>query len=275
MQSILYILVIYGREVADAEAMRTLLASRNERLQHLFIYDNSPSPHTPPQGVAHYVHDPSNGGLGRAYNTACRYAEAKGYGWLLLLDQDTTFPPDAIDKYESAIATHPETNMIAPRHIVAGGKFLSPTHYRMKTSHLQNSSPTGTVAFKDASPINSGLLVSVRSFIKAGGYDEPVWLDFSDIRFIEKYRKHYNTFYVIPDLVCQQNYSGLDTDPEKEFYRFCIYLQCAAAYPRDSWTDALALTVTTLRSTLSHTIRRRTLRYLKAYLESGIMHHKL
>lgn len=272
MPSVLYILVIYGREAAEAEAMRTLFAGHEERLQHLFIYDNSPSPHTPPQGIAHYVHDPSNGGLGRAYNTACRYAETKGYEWLLLLDQDTTFPPDAIDKYESAMATHPETDMIAPRHMVNGGKYLSPTHYRMKTSHLQNSTPTGTVAFKDACPINSGLLVTVKSFIKAGGYDEPVWLDFSDIRFIEKYRKHYNTFYVMPDLVCQQSYSGLDTDPEKVFQRFCIYLQCAAAYPRDSWTDTLALTVTTLRPTLSHTIRQRTLRYLKAYFKSGIVH---
>ena len=122
MTSILYILVIYGSDAAEAEAMRTLFAGHDERLQHLFIYDNSPSPHTPPQGVAQYVHDPSNGGLGRAYNTACRYAEAEGYEWLLLLDQDTTFPPDAIDKYESAIATHPETDMIAPRHMVAGGK---------------------------------------------------------------------------------------------------------------------------------------------------------
>jgi hypothetical protein len=156
--------------------------------------------------------------------------------------------------------------------MVAGGKYLSPTHYRMKTSHLQDSVPTGTVAFKDACPINSGLLVSVKSFTKAGGYDEPVWLDFSDIRFIEKYRKHYKTFYVMPDLVCRQNYSGLDTDPEKVFRRFCIYLQCAAAYPRDSWTDTLALAITTLRPTLSHTFRRCTLRYLKAYLNSSIVH---
>jgi len=171
MTSVLYILVIYGRDTADTEAMRTLFAGRKEQLQHLFIYDNSPSPHTPPEGVARYIHDPSNGGLGCAYNTACRYAEAEGYDWLLLLDQDTTFPPDAIDKYERAIAAHPETDMIAPRHMVNGNKFLSPTHYRMKTSHLQDSAPTGTVAFKDACPINSGLLVSVKSFIKAGGYD--------------------------------------------------------------------------------------------------------
>lgn len=272
MTSILYILVIYGCEATEAEAMQTLFAGHEEQLRHLFVYDNSPSPHTPPEGVAQYVHDPSNGGLGRAYNTACRFAESNGYEWLMLLDQDTTFPPDAIEKYQDAIATHAETDMIAPRHMVAGGKYLSPTHYRMKASNLQDSAPTGTVAFTKACPINSGLLVSVKSFIKAGGYDEPVWLDFSDIRFIEKYRKHYSSFYVVPDLICRQNYSGLDKDPEKVFRRFCIYLQCAAAYPRDSWTDTLALTLTTLRPTLSYTLRQRTLRYLKAYLRSGIVH---
>lgn len=272
MPSILYILVIYGRKSADTETMRTLFTGHTERLSHLFIYDNSPTPHMPPLGIAHYIHDPSNRGLGRAYNTACQYAKAKGYEWLLLLDQDTTFPPDALDKYESAITTHPETDMIAPQHMVSNGKYLSPTHYRMKTSRLHDFVLTGIVDFKDACPINSGLLVSVKSFLKTGGYDEPVWLDFSDIRFIEKYRKHYNTFYVMPDLICRQNYSGLDTDPEKVFRRFCIYLQCAAAYPRDSWTDTLALTITTLRPTLSHTIRQRTFRYLKAYFESGIVH---
>ena len=75
----------------------------------------------------------------------------------------------------------------------------------------------------------------------------------------------------MPDLVCRQGYSGLEADPEKVFRRFCIYLQCAAAYPRDSWTDTLALTITTLRPTLSYTFRQRTLRYLKAYLKKGVL----
>ena len=79
MPSILYILVIYGRESVDTETMRTLFTGHTERLSHLFIYDNSPTPHMPPQGIAHYIHDPSNSGLGRAYNTACQYAKAKGY----------------------------------------------------------------------------------------------------------------------------------------------------------------------------------------------------
>lgn len=262
---ILYVLVIYGCTVEDSLSFQTLLSALPEEHIHLFVYDNSPKEQTTRIRVGQYVHDTTNGGLGKAYNEACRYANKHGYNWLLLLDDDTTFPANAVEKYREAIIEHPDIEMIVPRHRISSGLYMSPTHYRMKTSHLQDSVPTGVVSFHKASPINSGMMVSVRSFLQAGGYDEPVRLDFSDIRFIEKYKRHYHSFYVMPDVICTQRFSATDTVTERVYNRFLIYLECAAAYPKDTWLDSLAMLVTSLRPTLSHTLKKKSTRYLRAY----------
>lgn len=261
---ILYVLVIYRCTIEQSLSYRTLIAPEEGAVEHLFVYDNSPYRQESDKQVACYVSDTSNGGLGKAYNAACRFAEKHGYKWLLLMDQDTAFPPKALKAYRQAADTI-ATNMIVPRHRVESGLYLSPTRYSMKTSKLQKEALTGMVLFKDAGPINSGMMVSVEAFKKAGGYDEAVWLDLSDIRFIEKFRKHFNSFYVMPDVVCQQTFSALETDMEKVFSRFLIYLECASNFPKDSVLDAIALTITTLRPTLSYTLRRGSMRFLKAY----------
>ena len=270
---ILIVIVLYRRKLEDSASFKTIVSPSGD-IEHLFVYDNSPYIQHTELPVARYVHDISNGGLGKAYNIACEYAQAHGYGWLLLLDQDTTFPPNAMTFYRKAISSSIGVEMIAPMHIVANGRFLSPTPYRMKTSSLQETAPTGIVRFKDASPINSGILVSVDSFLQAGGYEEDVWLDFADICFIEKYRKRYPEYYVLPDVVCVQSFSGEETDQKIVFRRYLIYLECARHFPRHTPLDSVALFITTLRPTISRTIKERTLRYLKAYWAIYVVGHK-
>lgn len=264
-QKILFVLVIYGCEVEASVSLKTLIGLNSKRLADVFVYDNSPQPHNTHLPVLHYEHDPHNGGLGRAYNMACHYAMVHGYGWLLLLDQDTTFPPHALSAYEKAINDNPDCNLIAPRHKVSNGKYMSPTHYRWKASNLQATTPVGRVRFNDASPINSGILVSVESFGKVGGYADSVWLDFSDICFIERYKRLFPFYYVLPDVACQQAFSAFEQDEGKVFARFRIYLNCAHAFPCHTLGDRAALTFTTFRQTISKIIRRRSLKYLSAY----------
>lgn len=262
---ILYVLVLYKCTLEESKSFQTLLADSPDEQRHIFVYDNSPYRQETATPIAHYVHDIQNGGLGKAYNTACRYAQEHHYQWLMFLDQDTEFPAHAIEKYRQAIADHPQQQLIAPRHRIQTGEFMSPTHYRMKASDLQKTTPTGIVAFNQAAPINSGMLVTVSSFLQAGGYDEAVWLDFSDIRFIEKYKRHYTHFYVMDDLICMQHFSATDTNPESVMKRYCIYLECASNYPKETILDSIAMLITTLRPTLSRTVRERTFKYLRAY----------
>lgn len=271
--SILFVLVIYGCKAEESTALKTLIGLNGADVEHVFVYDNSPTPQTTSLQVAHYISDTHNGGLGKAYNTAFRYAKAQGYGWLLLLDQDTTFPPNALQAYRSALQSNRDVQLIAPRHKVNSSMFMSPTRYRRKTSKLQAQSPTGIVSFDEASPINSGILVSVSSFEAAGGYVEQVWLDFSDICFVERYKKIYSHYYVLPDVVCLQEFSALETDEQKVFSRFRIYLECALAYPCTSQKDRLELTYTVLRQSLSKALRRRSLKYLTAFMSIYMSGH--
>lgn len=263
-EKILFVLVIYGCRVEDSLSYKTLIQGSEEI--NLFVYDNSPILQCTNLQVAEYVHDTSNGGLGKAYNAACRYAFANGYKWLLLLDQDTIFPKEALLAYRRALALNLGVDMIVPRLQVEDGRYMSPTHYFMKTSKLQREVPVGRVRLTDVSPVNSGMLVTVDSFRRVGGYEDDVWLDFSDICFIEKYKRKYSDFYILPDVVCTQAFSGLECDKEKIYKRFCIYLECARNFPRKSFIDSVELFLTTLRPTLSRTIKERTLRYLKAYV---------
>lgn len=262
---ILFVLVLYKCTVEESKSFQTLLEKMPNEHKHLFVYDNSPRIQETQVPVGCYVRDITNSGLGKAYNTACSYAVENKYKWMMLLDQDTEFPTNALDIYKKALTDYPDIHMIAPRHRIKTGEYISPTHYSMKTSCPQKETLSGIINFKQAAPINSGMLITVSSFKKAGGYDECVWLDFSDIRFIEKYKKHYNSFYAIKDLVCLQNYSATETDLEHIAKRHKIYLECAVKYPRDTFSDSIALTVTTLRKSLSQTIRNKNLIFLIDY----------
>lgn len=75
----------------------------------------------------------------------------------------------------------------------------------------------------------------------------------------------YPEYYILSDVVCIQSYSALETDHQRIYKRFCIYLECARNFPRHSLFDNLVLAITTLRPTLSRTIKERRMCYIRAY----------
>ena len=274
MTKILYVIVLYRCRLEDSAAFKTLLFMHKDIYKDIFVYDNSPEPQTTNVNVGQYVNDTKNGGIGMAYNAAVRYALKEGYQWMLLSDQDTNFSIDAIACYERAAEEQSQYQMIVPRHKIENGKYISPTHYRMHTSKICDSAPTGAAKFSDVCPINSGILITVDSFSRVGGYYDDIWLDFSDIAFIEKYKKTYPIFYIMEDVTCLQTFSAMETDRQKVFSRFCIYLECAHNFRKCTSGNFLSLTCTTLRPTLSRTLKERTLRYLKAYCDYYISNKK-
>ena len=124
--SILAILVLYNRELAQSQSGSSLLRILNdspELAKHfsLVLYDNSPQPQTPEIAASYpicYVHDPSNGGLASAYNFALQRAESEEREWLLLLDQDTSLTPEFVLELVQATASlhaRPEVAAIVPK----------------------------------------------------------------------------------------------------------------------------------------------------------------
>lgn len=268
MNQILLVIVLYKCALKDSYSYRSLL-SRYDALS-IFVYDNSPTSQDVDIPNVIYVHDPTNGGLGVAYNKAASYAKEHGFKWLLLLDQDTLFPEDALSRYEEAIISHDDVSMIVPKHRIVDGRYISPTKTFMKTSYPCKTVKSGCVSFKEASPINSGILLTVDSFFKVGGYDPEVTLDFSDVRFVEKYKKRYESFYVM-ELECLQDFSVNEKDVNKLLGRYLIFLQCAKNCKKERWHDYIAYLGVTLKRTLRLTLQTKNLVFFKLYFKNYLV----
>ena len=81
------------------------------------VYDNSLldyQSHEKLGGNIIYIHDRRNSGVSKAYNIASDYAIKNGYNWILLLDQDTFFPPGSIEKYIESKHIYKQYLLFAP-----------------------------------------------------------------------------------------------------------------------------------------------------------------
>lgn len=264
MVDILYVIVLYKCRLDETLTYRTLICEDSDK--YLFVYDNSPYLQDFERANMFYYHDTNNSGIGVAYNMAAEFARENGFKWLLFLDQDTTFPSNAEIVYKNAIHDHPDINMFVPRLKILDGRYISPTKYFLKTSYPQKKVKTGYVSFKDAAPINSGIMVSIDSFFMAGGYDPQIILDFSDICFIERYSRMFEGFFVV-DIECVQNFSVEEREVNKLLPRYLIFLECAKRCKRNGFEDNFAYFFVTLKRTMKLTLQTRRMCFLKFYYQ--------
>lgn len=239
LQDVLAVVTLYGVSPAEAVSVRSL-GDELERAgtpMDLLLYDNSPKPapelECQPAGWhARYVHDGSNPGVGAAYNAGAELAEGLGKRWLLLLDQDTAFPPGALGAYAEAVARHPACELFAPV-LVSGGAACSPcrvVHGRGRPAPAAALEP-GLRPLGDLHVLNSGLLVRTDLFRRAGGYDPAVRLDFSDFAFLHKAAQETDALCVVGARL-QHDLSSGETDPGRLLQRFATYCEGARAYAR-------------------------------------------
>ena len=271
---ILFVIVLYKCKLESSITYNTLLKD-NVTPDDIFVYDNSPQKNYTDINVGKYISDTSNGGLSIAYNTAAAYAKENSYKWLMLLDQDTNFPKGALGEYIDFMKINNSIHLIAPQHCINDEWYISPTKYKNFKSHMQREVQTGIVDFKNARPINSGIMITTESFLRVGGYDNKIKLDFSDVRFFEKYAIYYQYFYVLPSIRCLQNYSGVELNKQKVLSRFEIYLSCAKAYPKKNVFVSLIFIYITFRRALELTKQYKTYKALFTYLSSYIINNKL
>jgi len=240
MEKILAILVVYKELIANTSTYTSLLQS----LTHsglkldLFIYDNSPEEFIQvvdldPCFNVEYIRNTSNPGVSKAYNEGAAYASSKFKEWILILDQDTSFPITSIEQYLKSKNRYPQMKLFAPT-LEASFGILSPGQ-----SFLKHSSPsraklvTGLHMFTRKSLLNSGLLINISFFNEIGGYNENIPLDFSDTYFIEKVSKVINQFVLI-DLICKHSLSSEISDYKTVLTRFKYYCIGAREYAKTS-----------------------------------------
>lgn len=253
---ILVVAVLYKERLNDSKAYQTLLRD----CPHVYIHDNSPQeecPHNLPEGWI-YSSDSTNPGLSAAYNAAARYAKENGFRWLLLTDHDTTYQPGAFLRMEKFIKRWPEEAILIPKVKIPDGRYLSPVPLRGFFTRLERLPLTGEVELKDTAVINSGMLVNVDAFRKCGGYNENVFLDFSDFQFIERLSSVAGRGRVIDEELLQA-FSGVEDNEESAMRRFGMFCRSLKGYEKRNLRTRLALFAVVMKRSLSLSIRQRKL----------------
>ncbi|MGD0488026.1 MAG: glycosyltransferase [Syntrophorhabdales bacterium] len=265
---ILAILVLYKQKLDQSKTFLSLFGSLS-RIEDifLFVYDNSPIPmHDLAEFASYsttiqYLSDKSNPGVSKAYNTGARLAQSLKKQYILLLDQDTVFPKDAISGYVEAIKAHEDCALFAPV-LECDGQIFSPCWHGFNIYlPLRNVLP-GRVSTKNRSLLNSGMCIRLDAFDKAGGFDEKIPLDFADHDFMKRYRTHFDSFFLL-DMACEHGFSDKENlDAGKALTRFGYYCQ-GARHSIKGVADAFSLAPVSFLRAARLSARFRTLRFFR------------
>jgi GT2 family glycosyltransferase len=268
-ESLFAVLVLYQQSLEQSATFQSLTAAvrRLPGPLSLLVYDNSPTPLGHPRAGSYpgwdiqYVHDPSNPGISQAYLTGARMAARRSKQWLLLLDQDTRFAPDALARYIGTIRQHPEVRLFAPI-LKSGERVLSPCLYRFKLGFPAPRVHPGAQSLTGLSVLNSGMCVSVQDYLAVGGHDVRIALDFADHEFIERFKQRYDTFVVV-DTECSHDFFRVTTlSTASHLARFEFYCRGAKYASKGLMDGILTVGVVGARACVL-SVRHRSLGFLR------------
>jgi GT2 family glycosyltransferase len=267
---VLAVVVLYKRSLEQSQTLVSLGAAFRRypgalKFFRVLVWDNSPeSLKNPKLGFPFdYVHSTKNAGTSGAFNGAMELAERSGIPWLLLLDQDTTFPEEFVIKmaeYGRRFANDLQVGAVVPL-LRCRGRLISPNHlasfYRVlpvpRTSH-------GAYYKEQVLACDSATLMRVTALREAGGYDEGLfWLDFSDIYVFAAFFRNGRSVYIANDLQLEHSLSttnyGDDMTPQR--YRNFLAAEGAFLQLYGSRWDNAALTVRLLARAAKQYLRHK------------------
>lgn len=221
--SILFVVVLYNQKLEDTNVYSSLLKFVSN--DKIYIWDNSELVDLNLNLRSKfdiYIYSQRNLGVSYAYNKAAEYARTKGYEWIVLLDQDTKFPDSFYDDLIKIIVENPTIKLICPKHKLNNGLYLSPVKYNLLFPSPSKITPPNRIEISKYAIINSGLAISLNLFFKVGGYNENVFLDYSDFQFIDRCCKIEKYAYCL-DSVCVQDFSNETKDKQKLLARFTLF----------------------------------------------------
>jgi rhamnosyltransferase len=255
------ILVLYNLDLGKSNSFITLTKALqgSKTSLDLLVYDNSPYSMLEDKDkfkgenwTIHYTHDSTNPGVSKAYNEGAKLAQKLSKRWILLLDQDTSFPSESLLKYSQAIKISPLSYIFSPYLLEENSKILlSPSGYRFKRGFpLKNSKEItpGINSLRGKTLLSSGLLIDLLTFSSLGGYNELLRLDFSDFYFIDKFRKQHSYFYLI-ESKCLHGLSRLEENSiDKSAVRFSICCEASRYFSENALEFFQILLFLTFRS---------------------------
>lgn len=255
---LMFVVVLFKQSLEACNAWRTLLKGERD----VYVHDNSPEPMADrdrlPAGWL-YEHCPENAGLSAAYNKAAAYAADKGIDWLMLVDQDTRFPDGMAKRQRALPCNSPGVCMFVPRVRLDDGRYLSPVRKHHYFTRLSDVPLEGTIRLSDSAVINSGMMVATDAFLDCGGYNEKVFLDFSDFQFIDRFSAVCDEAVVTRE-ECQQSFSGCDDRGERQMSRFCLFCRSVGAFVPRRRYDRIFIRMVILKRAVSLALKNRSLR---------------
>ncbi len=254
------IIVTYMTDIKDCNTYKSLICHYAER--PMLIYDNSPIPINAKykNKKTLYFHDKNNGGVSRAYNYGAKEAKRLGcFDFILLLDQDTIFEKDYIDKLENCVNIYKDINVFVPKIKYGKNRSFSPVLFKYMTLKGIDIE-SGILSLNKYIPVNSGACINLNSFITVSGYNEKIKLDFADFDFFMRLKKYSDKFFLMDSTACQ-DFSNEETDTEKLFCRYILYIKGAL---NTSFKSKCSFHV--LRHTISLTLRTKKFIFIKYYI---------
>ncbi len=190
-ENILAVLVLYERDIEQAESLITLKSLLSESintrlvLKHILIYDNSERPHTlklsDSTSNVTYVHNHHNGGTVAAYIEAIELAQKIAADWLLLLDQDTILPLNYLTSAANELNKTQVSRIDALiPYVKHGEEIISPTLLTKYGSMIPFTYGRNKNEFNVVTAISSGALLRRQSLKKIFPLPLGIWLDYVD-----------------------------------------------------------------------------------------------
>ncbi len=268
---ILYVVVLYGQIYEMTNVYKSLLIHVDPR--NIWIWDNSPNRGVNIHlnfGKSYYFFSEVNVGLSLPYNCAGEYAFQNNYQWMVLLDQDTEFDALFINTLNISIKENCGIKLFCPQHCLSNGLYLSPTKLFLKFTRLSRVQVSGIVNIKKFAIINSGLTVDVATFRRAGGYNEKVFLDYSDFQFLDRLAKVDSKAFCL-NSVCLQDFSNDCMENDKVLKRFTLFCQSLKGCEHNGAWDAIEYHLVVLKRCLSLIYRLKSFQpfitYYKYYIK--------
>ncbi len=237
-KEILYTIVTYKEKYYHCSSYKSLIGSfkcskflnSNEKL-YVFVADNTDLNEWDCEvaenldHISVYYHRfKNNPGLSFAYNKAVDFAKKSGFSWVVLLDQDTMLPSNFYEGYSQSIRQNETIFLKVPVVFINFNAILSPSKYIGYRAYLYKIVEPGIKKLKGNSFINTGMLINIDFYIKVGGYNEQIKLDFADHDFVYRCTR-FTTQYEVLNVKLLQDFSSFTNSKEQAINRYRLYLR--------------------------------------------------
>lgn len=278
------IVVLYKTKISESKTINSILLNEDllAYVKEIYVYDNSPVAQKPEKLdrpiTIHYVSDPSNPGVSKAYNEGVKVGKSLGYEWVQFFDQDTQVPADFFKKLAESMVVHKTIRLFAPV-LISGDTIISPYRFLLKRGTSPRAYANseaykiGLNKLETSGPVNSGIAVHVAGFLACGGYNEKIELDFSDFYFIEQFKRRSSEEFVVFDAICKHSISVQEnTTLEAAYSRYRYYLSGSAEYETlfDSVLDRFIVRLNLVYWTLRLSLRFRSSSFFRLLWYSGM-----